>query len=122
MSSAPSTRCRHLDAIDAAPCHAGPVRPKPRHDQRAAVRLQDGARRERVTTWKRRGTSEARHCIDYVLCSPEVGVSGLIAPDDDAVVEEELPGWNYPSDPSLYSGPRVPSPLISISSSPAQER
>ena len=42
----------------------------------------------------RRGSAaarRARHCIDYVLCSPEVGVSQvLLPPDDDAVVEERL--------------------------------
>ena len=47
------------------------------------------------TTWKRRGISEARHCIDYILCSPEVGVSQvLLPPEDDEIVEARLPGWN----------------------------
>lgn len=68
------------------------------------------------TTWKRRGTSEARHCIDYILCSSEVGVARvLLAPDDAAIVEARLPGWNYPSDHiALLADLRVPaSPLVS---------
>ena len=68
------------------------------------------------TTWKRRGASEARHCIDYILCSSEVGVARvLLAPDDAAIVEARLPGWNYPSDHiALLAELSVPtSPLVS---------
>ena len=51
------------------------------------------------TTWKRRGESEVRHTIDYVLVSPRVRVHRVLQPPDPSGVDaRRLPGWRYPSD------------------------
>ena len=51
------------------------------------------------TTWKRRGSVELKHCIDYVLHTEHLGVGRvLLPPDERELGEGRLPDWRYPSD------------------------
>lgn len=51
------------------------------------------------TTWKRRGSKEARHTIDYICVSRTVGVRRvLLPPPEENVHPERLPNFQYPSD------------------------
>ncbi|CAH0368606.1 unnamed protein product [Pelagomonas calceolata] len=111
----PCVICLDMNAAPHDAAYAAQAYPATTSALRSAYRTALGAE-PAWTTWKKRGTSEARHCIDYVLCSPEVGVDAvLLPPEDDEIVEARLPGWNYPSDHvALIADLRVPaSQLIS---------
>ena len=44
-------------------------------------------------------TNARRHCIDYILATPDVEVRRVLAtPDDADVGPGRLPCWRYPSD------------------------
>lgn len=51
------------------------------------------------STYKKRGSSVAKHVIDYILISPDVRVGRvLLPPAEEGLEPSALPGWRYPSD------------------------
>mmetsp|Transcript_36353 Transcript_36353/g.95415 ORF Transcript_36353/g.95415 Transcript_36353/m.95415 type:complete len:390 (-) Transcript_36353:141-1310(-) len=65
----------------------------------SAYALPADADSEFWTTWKRRGTSEVKHVIDYIFHSPGVACLSVYAvPPADEIEEHRLPGVRFPSD------------------------
>jgi hypothetical protein len=53
------------------------------------------------TSWKRRGSHEAKHTIDFIFVSSGIGVVRVLLPPQDEEVDVGtglLPSWEYPSD------------------------
>jgi mRNA deadenylase 3'-5' endonuclease subunit Ccr4/GNAT superfamily N-acetyltransferase len=52
------------------------------------------------TTWKVRATGEVRRTIDYVFFGPHTlrPVAVLLPPEREAIDQDRLPSWRYPSD------------------------
>ena len=66
---------------------------------RSAYAVACGGQEPAWSTWKKRGESEAKHTIDYILASPDVEVRRvLLAPDEATVEVGRLPCFKYPSD------------------------
>jgi endonuclease/exonuclease/phosphatase family metal-dependent hydrolase len=83
----------------AYPCEAYPAALAHPLNARSAYAAAADGEEPGYTTWKRRGTAEARHTIDYIFVAGAVGVARVLLPPADAdVAPERFPGWRYPSD------------------------
>ena len=51
------------------------------------------------TTWKKRGTYEVKHSIDYIFHNAGLRPTRVLAPPEESSLEpSRLPGMRYPSD------------------------
>lgn len=65
----------------------------------SAYPLPQSSEKGDYTTWKRRGTKEDRHVIDYIFHSPSLQPRALLGmPPAEAIDTNRLPGFKYPSD------------------------
>jgi nocturnin len=93
MNAAPQEQSHKYDAEALPAALAHPL------GLRSAYAVACGGQEPAWSTWKKRGESEAKHTIDYILASPDVEVRRvLLAPDEATVEAGRLPCFKYPSD------------------------